>query len=135
MINASEIARREHARKNLRKEAYRNILEQFSKKIKTASDRSERAAHLKVPPLVIGFPLYPFDEACEYMARQLVLSGYTVRKGLEQGEFMVTWEKAKPARGVPNPIETQVQAQADDLFSSLANLQKTASRLRGSGPS
>lgn len=134
MINASEIARREHARKNLRKEAYRNILEQFSKKIKTASDRSERAAHLKVPPLVIGFPLYPFDEACGYMARQLVRSGYTVRKGLEQGEFLVSWEKAKPAQ-VQTPVETQAHAQADDLFSSLANLQKTAARLRGSGPS
>lgn len=134
MINASEIARREHARKNLRKEAYRNILEQFSKKIKTASDRSERAAHLKVPPLVLGFPLYPFDEACDYLSRQLVRSGYTVRKGLEKGEFLVTWEKAKPA-AAPTSIDVQAQAQSDDLFSSLANLQKTASRLRGSGPS
>jgi len=129
MINASEIARREHDRKNIRKETYRSILEQFSRKIKAASDRSERAAHLTVPPLVMGFPMYPFDEACEYLARQLVRSGYTVRKGLENGEFLVTWEKARPVH-TPRPVDVQ----ADDMFLSLANLQKTASRLRGSGP-
>jgi hypothetical protein len=127
MISASEIAQREQARRNLRKETYKTILEQFSKKIMAASERSERHAHLKVPPMVIGYPLYPFHEATVFLHRQLVLSGYTVRQGLEPGEYMVTWEKARPAPKAQAPPQSLA---SEDMFSSLANLQKTAQKIR-----
>ncbi len=126
MISASEIAQKEQARRNLRKETYKIILEQFSKKIKAASDRGERYANLKTPPMVIGYPLYPFQEATVYLQRQLVLSGYTVRAGVEPGEYVVTWEKARPAPKVAPPASLA----SEDMFSSLANLQKTAQKLR-----
>ena len=125
MITAAEIARREQQRRNLRKETYKSILEKFSKKIQTASERGERQVHLTVPPLVVGFPLYPLEEARVYLERQLVRAGYTVRRGLEPGEYLVTWEKARPARAAPPPPEPQ-----DEMFTSLANLQKTAQQLR-----
>ena len=94
-----------------------------------ASERSERQAHLKVPPMVIGFPLYPFHEATVFLQRQLVRSGYTVRQGLEPGEYVVTWEKARPAAKAPPPPQSLA---SEDMFSSLANLQKTAQKLRKS---
>lgn len=128
MISAAEIAQKEQARRNLRKEAYRSVLEQFSKKIRAASDRGERYVHLTVPPFVIGFPLYPFDEAVQYLQRQLVKSGYTVRHGLEPGNYVVTWERARPK---PAPHQVPQSLASEDMFSSLANLQKTAQRLKG----
>lgn len=128
MIKAAEVALCEQNRKNIRKETYRTILEQFSRKIKACVERGEKTAHLKVPVMTIGFPLYPYDEATEYMGRQLVRSGYTVRRGLEPGEFVVSWEAARPTRSTAPPVASE----DTDLFSSLANLQKTAQRLRNS---
>lgn len=76
--------------------------------------------------MVIGYPLYPFEEALVYLPRQLVRSGYTVRSGLEKGEYFVTWEKARPAKAAAPPQSLA----SDDMFTSLANLQKTAQKLR-----
>jgi Family of unknown function (DUF5759) len=127
MITAAEIARREQTRRNLRKETYKSILEKFSKKIQVASERGERQVHLVVPPLVIGFPLYPFDEARMYLERQLVRAGYTVCRGLEPGEYVITWEKARPTTRTTAPPPPEPQ---NELFTSLANLQKTAQQIR-----
>jgi hypothetical protein len=135
MISASEIASREHARRNLRKETYKTILEQFSRKIKAASERRESSVTLVVPPFVIGFPMYPFDEALVYLRRQLVISGYSVSQGLEPGQFIVNWQKARPKpapREVPG-VSTAPGDTADDFFASLANLQKTAQQIRAKG--
>jgi hypothetical protein len=131
MISASEIAAREQSRRNLRKDTYKTLLEQFSRKIKACVDRHEQCAVLVVPPFVMGFPMYPFDEALAYTRRQLERSGYQVRQGMEPGQFVVTWEKAR--KKVARTVEPDAP-QSDDLFSSLANLQKTAARLRGSAP-
>lgn len=131
MISASEIASREQARRNLRKETYRSILEQFSKKIKAASERREPSVSLVVPPFVIGFPMYPMDEALVYLRRQLVISGYSVSQGLEPGQFIVNWQRARP-KSTPRPTTAPV-SEGDDFFSSLANLQKTAQQIRSKG--
>ena len=82
-------------------------------------------AHVTVPPVVLGFPLYPLEEARLYLARQLVRAGYSVHQGLEPNEFIVSWEKARPSKAparAPEPV--------DDTFTSLANLQKTAEKIR-----
>jgi hypothetical protein len=132
MISASEIASREQARRNLRKETYKTILEQFSRKIQAASERHEPSVTLVVPPFVIGFPMYPFDEALVYLRRQLVISGYSVSQGLEPGQLVVNWQKARP-KAAPRVHDVPVSSEADDFFSSLANLQKTAQQIRSRG--
>jgi hypothetical protein len=126
MISAQEIGERERSRNNIRKETYKNILEQFSKKVKAAVERREKYAVLQVPPLVMGFPLFPYDEALWYIRRQLVLLGYKVRQGGEEGQFIVTWEKPKKNKQIISYSEP-----GEDLFSGLANMQKTAAKLRG----
>jgi len=126
MISAGEIAERERARRNIRKETYKNILEQFSRKVKAAAERRERSATLQVPPVVLGFPMYPYEEALSYLRRQLVLAGYKVQQGMEQGQFIVTWEKAKKQPSSPK----EMVEPGEELFFGLANMQKVAAQLR-----
>jgi len=135
MISASEIAERDRARRSIRKNTYKHILEQFSKKVQAASERREKSAILQVPPMVLGFPMYPYEEALWYLRRQLILAGYQVSQGLEQGQYIVTWERPAGSRPVHKPKESegptfQVEP-GDDLFSGLANMQKVAAKLRG----
>jgi hypothetical protein len=131
MISAGDIAERERARRSIRKETYKNILEQFSRKVQAAAGRREKHATLQVPPMVLGFPMYPYEEALWYLRRQLVLAGYQVEQGLETGQYIVRWALAHKAR------EKEVSGSfapatepGDDLFSGLANMQKVAAQLR-----
>jgi hypothetical protein len=126
MISARELAEREHQRRGVRKQTYQTILEQFSRKVRAAAERRETTAILVVPPMVLGFPMYPFDEAVAYIERQLKRAGYIVAPGTDHGNFRISWARAVP-RAAP-PAETP--RPEDDLFSGLANLQKTAARLR-----
>jgi hypothetical protein len=132
MISAGDIADRDRARREIRKNTYKNILEQFSRKVQAAAERREKYATLQVPPMVLGFPMYPYDEALWYLRRQLVLAGYQVEQGLEPGQYIVRWDraaKASPARS--QRVEVAPMAEpGDDLFSGLANMQKVAAQLR-----
>jgi hypothetical protein len=133
MISAGDIAERERARNSIRKNTYKHILEQFSRKVQAAAERRERSATLQVPPMVLGFPMYPYDEALWYLRRQLVLSGYQVQQGPEPGQYIVRWDRAAktaPARSQRLDVEP-VPEPGDDLFSGLANMQKVAAKLRG----
>jgi len=134
MISASEIAEKERERRSIRKNTYKNILEQFSRKVQAAVERREKYAILQVPPMVLGFPMYPYEEALWYLRRQLTLSGYRVSQGLEQGQYIVTWdlkstrkESGRSTRAAQG-VETE---PGDDLFAGLANMQKVAAKLRG----
>ena len=128
MISARELAEREHQRRGVRKQTYQTILEQFSRKVRAAAERRETAAILVVPPMVLGFPMYPFDEAVAYIERQLKRAGYSVTRGNEHGNFKISWARAVPrAEASASGGATRPE---DDLFSGLANLQKTAARLR-----
>ena len=132
MISAGDIAERERARRSIRKETYKNILEQFSRKVQAAAERREKHATLQVPPMVLGFPMYPYEEALWYLRRQLVLAGDKVQQGLEQGTYIVTWDRAaraSPARSQRLDV-SPVPEPGDDLFSGLANMQKVAAQLR-----
>ena len=133
MISAGDIAERERARNSIRKNTYKHILEQFSRKVQAAAERRERSATLQVPPMVLGFPMYPYDEALWYLRRQLVLSGYQVEQGPEPGQYIVRWDRAvKTAPAREKRLEVEPMAEpGDDLFSGLANMQKVAAKLRG----
>jgi Family of unknown function (DUF5759) len=134
MISAHEVAERDRARNSIRKNTYKHILEQFSKKVKAASERREKSVTLQVPPMVLGFPMYPYEEALWYLRRQLVLAGYQVSQGLEQGQYIVRWDRpigSKPAPKDESSTRWVGPEPGDDLFSGLANMQKVAAKLRG----
>jgi hypothetical protein len=122
MITAKELAAKEQTRKNVKKETYRALLEQFCRKIRTASDLGQKEVLLSVPPFVIGYPAYNMPITVDYMGRQLERLGYKVfRAGLV--DLLVKWNvKADPI--------SEIQDSCEDLLPTLMNLQKTAAKYR-----
>jgi hypothetical protein len=130
MISAQNLADREHKRLEVRKATYKAILEQLCRKIKSASELGERSVFLTIPPFTIGYPAYDIERATEYIQRQLSRLGYKVIK-VAQGVLGVSWGEVK-SKG---PVIIDHSADEDPVknisLPSLANLQKTAAKLRG----
>jgi hypothetical protein len=122
VISAKEIAANEKLRRDVRKETYKALLEQFSRKIKTQSEIGNKFTDLTVPPFLIGFPRYNIPKTVEYMVRQLVRLGYTVQR-TGPINLRISWGRA-PSASVP------VEDAPEDILPGLANLQKTAQKLR-----
>lgn len=130
MISAQNLAEREHKRLEVRKATYKAILEQLCRKIKAASELGERSLFLTIPPFTIGYPAYEIESTTAYIQRQLDRLGYKVIK-VAQGTLGISWGDTKPK----GPVVIDHSAEEDSTRSislpSLANLQKTAAKLRG----
>jgi hypothetical protein len=122
-MQANEIIALEKKRKDVRKETYKAMLDQFSRKIRTSSELGYDHAILKVPPFMVGFPKYDLSKAVSYMSRQLTRLGYIVQL-VGPLDIKVRW-KAK--LNVEKEKESEEPAT---YFPSLINLQKTAQKLR-----
>jgi hypothetical protein len=122
VISAKEIAANEKLRRDVRKETYKALLEQFSRKIKTQSEIGNKFTDLTVPPFLIGFPRYNIPKTAEYMVRQLVRLGYTVQR-TGPINLRISWGRAPSA-------SVSVEDVPEDILPGLANLQKTAQKLR-----
>jgi hypothetical protein len=122
--SAKDIAALEKIRRDVKKETYKALLEQFSRKIRTSYDLGRKDAILTVPPFVVGFPKYDISKAVVYMCRQLQKLGYTVEL-VGPIDIRVRWLVPK--------FETKIEETEDDLndiLPGLVNLQKTAQKLR-----
>jgi hypothetical protein len=122
-LAAKDVAAMEKARANVKKETYRAMLDQFSRKIRTSYELGRKEAVLSIPPFVIGYPKYDLAKAVVYMSRQLIRLGYVVEL-VGPLDLKVKWE---------NPIELDTGEQDSepiDILPGLVNLQKTAQRLR-----
>lgn len=102
----------------MKKELYKNILAQFSKKIKLSVENGHTQVFLTVPEFVFGFPAFDRNSAMTYLMRQLELLGFNViRYG--QYEIYVTWIKEQPSK-----------EEEMDILPSLVNLRKAADNIR-----
>jgi hypothetical protein len=130
MISAQNLAEREHKRLEVRKATYKAILEQLCRKIKAASELGERSLFLTIPPFTIGYPAYESDSTTVYIQRQLDRLGYKVIK-VARGTLGVSWGDTKPRGPVIIDHSVEEESTRSIEFPSLANLQKTAAKLRG----
>ncbi|NBX48721.1 hypothetical protein EBT25_02045 [bacterium] len=128
MISAQEIAEREKKKLEVRKSTYKAILEQLCRKIKYASELGDQSTFLHVPPFVIGYPAYDIDVATAYIQRQLDRLGYKVIK-VAKATLGVSWGGTKP-KG-PVIIDHSGEETKNIELPTLANLQKTAAKIRG----
>lgn len=124
-LSAKEMAALEKARQNVKKETYKAILEQFSRKIRTSHELGHKEAFLTVPPFVVGYPRYDITKAVKYQTRQLQKLGYQVALA-GPVSFKVRWDKPKTQREAPEEIDEGPL----DLLPGLMNMQKMAQKIR-----
>jgi len=124
-VSAKQIVASEKKRDDVRKEYYQELLKQFCRKIKTASELGQRDTVLTVPPFVVGFPKYDLPTTVQYMARQLTRLGYIVTL-VGPLDLKVRWTKIAL---VESEVEREVM-EPNTYLPSLVNLKKTANTLR-----
>ena len=114
----------EKKRASAKKEYYKALLEQFSRKIKHSVELGKRDALLTIPTFLVGYPKYDLAATVVYMSRQLGRLGYKVEM-VGPLDLKVTWRNTRP--------EQDEEAETSDpgiFLPSLVNLQKTAQKLR-----
>lgn len=124
LLTAKAMADLEKARMDVKKETYKAILEQFSRKIRTSHELGQKEALVTVPPFVVGFPRYDLPKAVRYLGRQLQKLGYTVAM-IGPVSFKVRWDKASATKAEPEADENPL-----DILPGLVNMQKMAQKIR-----
>jgi len=59
---------------------FNHLLELCHKKIKQTAEYGKMSLYYKVPPIVIGYPLYNYDSCMDYIIKDLQKSGLFVSK-------------------------------------------------------
>lgn len=124
IVSVKDLAEHNRKRVEIKKEIYKSILGQFSRKIKSRFDLGEKMTVVTVPPFLVGYPKYNLAEAVRYLGRQLTRLGYRVNI-VGPTSYEVSWEKLKEKE----PITEEV-VEPEFSFPSLMNLKKTAQRIR-----
>lgn len=125
MISINDIHKIDEKRKQIRKEIYTKIYEQFSRKIKQCVELGHKQIFLLVPSYLVGYPVFDRTAAAKYIARQFKLGGFQVQV-VSQYEIYVTWQVTKKKK------EKQTEKVEDELddFPKLMNLKKMANKYR-----
>jgi hypothetical protein len=124
IASAKDILAAEKKRGAAKKEYYKALLEQFSRKIKHSVELGRKDALLTVPSFLVGYPKYDLATTVVYMSRQLGRLGYKVEM-VGPLDLKVTWRNTHPEQ------DEAVETTDPGIFlPSLVNLQKTAQKLR-----
>jgi hypothetical protein len=124
MISINDVTKIDERRKQIRKEIYTKIYEQFSSKIKQSVELGHKQLFLTVPRFLIGYPVFDRGAAARYVARQFSLGGFTV-KLLSDHDIYVSWV-------VPKKKKEKKEHEEDVDFPNLMNLKKIANKYRRS---
>ena len=124
MISINDVTKIDERRKQIRKEIYTKIYEQFSSKIKQSVELGHKQLFMTVPPFLIGYPVFDRSAAARYIARQFSLGGFTV-KLLSDHDIYVSWV-------VPKKKKEKKEREDDVDFPNLVNLKKIANKYRRS---
>jgi hypothetical protein len=122
MISINDVTKIDEKRKQIRKEIYTRVYEQFSRKIKQSVELGHKQVFLTVPTFVIGYPTFDRGAAARYIMRQLKLGGFDVRL-VGDYDMYVSWVIPKKSK--------QKTAEPDETeFPDLMNLKKMADKYR-----
>jgi hypothetical protein len=116
------VTRIDEKRKQIKKDIYIRIYEQFSRKIKQCVELGHKQIFLTVPTFVVGCPTFDRSAAARYVARQFMLGGFDVRL-VSEYDIYVSWVVPKKKK------EKRVESEEPD-FPDLMNLKKMADKYR-----
>ena len=123
MLSINDVTRIDEKRKQIKKEIYMKIYEQFSAKIKQSVELGHKQIFLTVPTFLLGYPVFDRRLATKYVARQFELGGFTV-KLLSDYDIYVSWVVSK---------KKKEKREDDDVeLPNLLNLKKMANQYRRS---
>ena len=124
MLSINDVTKIDEKRKQIKKEIYMKIYEQFSAKIKQSVELGHKQIFLTVPAFLLGYPVFDRRHAAKYVARQFQLGGFTV-KLLSDVDIYVSWV-------VPKKKKEKVEDEEEVDLPNLLNLKKMANHYRGS---
>lgn len=123
MLSINDITKIDDKRKQIKKEIYKRIYEQFSRKIKQCVELGHKQVFLVIPVFVVGCPTFDRGAAARYIMRQLQLGGFIVQL-VSDYELYVSWS-------VPKKKKQPIEEQDEEDFPNLMNLKKMANKYRG----
>lgn len=123
MISINDVTKIDEKRKQIRKEIYTRVYEQFSRKIKQCVELGHKQVFLTVPSYLVGYPVFDRNAAARYVARQFTLGGFQVQI-IGDYDVYVTWRIPKKKK--------EKEKVVDDDFPNLMNLKKMANKYRRS---
>lgn len=124
MISINDVSKIDEKRKQIRKEIYTKIYEQFSRKIKQSVELGNKQIFLTVPAFLVGYPVFDRSAAARYVARQFKHGGFNVTV-IGEYEIYVNWVVNKKKNEKP-----QEEHFDDTQFPDLMNLKKIANKYR-----
>ena len=122
MISINDVTKIDEKRKQIKKEIYTSVYEQFSRKIKQSVELGHKQVFLTVPTFVIGYPTFDRGAAARYIMRQLRLGGFDVRL-VSDYDMYVSWI-------IPKKVKQKVNEPDETEFPDLMNLKKMADKYR-----
>jgi hypothetical protein len=122
MISINEVTKIDEKRKQIKKEIYTRIYEQFSRKIRQCVELGHKQVFLTVPSFVVGYPTFDRGAAARYIMRQLKLGGFDVRL-VSDYDMYVSWI-------IPKKVKEKVVEPDETEFPDLMNLKKMADKYR-----
>lgn len=122
MISINDVTKIDEKRKQIKKEIYTRVYEQFSRKIKQSVELGHKQVFLTVPTFVIGYPTFDRGAAARYIMRQLRLGGFDVRL-VSDYDMYVSWI-------IPKKVKQKVNESDETEFPDLMNLKKMADKYR-----
>ena len=127
MLTVSELENTEYERMKIKKEFYKKVYEDLSKKITNASSLKRKNIILKIPTFLFGYPKYDVSKTSKYMSRQFEKGGFQCIT-LQENQIYVTWEKPQETKFV-KPVQQEAEREIDEL-PSFVNLKKLANKYR-----
>lgn len=124
MISINDVTKIDEKRKQIKKEIYTRVYEQFSRKIKQSVELGHKQVFLTVPTFVVGYPTFDRGAAARYIMRQLRLGGFDVRL-VSDYDMYVSWI-------IPKKVKQKVNEPDETEFPDLMNLKKMADKYRRS---
>ena len=122
MISINDVTKIDEKRKQIKKEIYTRVYEQFSRKIKQSVELGHKQVFLTVPTFVVGYPTFDRGAAARYIMRQLKLGGFDVRL-VSDYDMYVSWI-------IPKKVKQKVNEPDETEFPDLMNLKKMADKFR-----
>ena len=130
MINVDEIMKIEKQRRQVKKEIYMKIYEQFTRKIRQCVELNQKQVFLRTPSYIMGYPTFDRGKATDYLKRQLENGKFDVTKA-SNIDLYVSWKKPRDSTEKIKRKEPEMSFQDDDMgFPTLINLKKAADKYR-----